>query len=282
MGCLLVRIVLPCALLLPCLTLAGAPGADPQAEPESPAIEINLAEGADMAVDSESISAATEPTPLLRPVGFAVDYRVKYSVFDADLSLELQARQESNEYRIHATTEARGLAKLLRSGKMREQAHFIFDKGNLQSQDYVLDAGGNSENDSAELLFDHEQHTIASVYEGDSATLPLQDDVYDRISADVVIMMDLRNGRQPRALRIAEKNQLREYTFTFQGEETLEVPAGTYRTVKYLRQRTGSSRSTLIWFAMDANFVPVRMEQLKRGKTNVTSVATGLAVAPQP
>jgi len=276
------RIVLPCALLLPCLTLAGAPGADPQPEPESPAIEISVAEGANMAVDSESNSAATEPMPLLRPVGFAVDYRVKYSVFNADLSLELQTRQGSNEYRIHATTEARGLAKLVRSGKMREEAHFIFDGGNLLSQDYVLDAGGKSKKDSAELVFAREEQTIASVYEGNPTTLPLKQDVYDRISADVVIMMDLRNGRQPRELRIAEKNQLREYTFTFQGEETVAVPAGTYRTVKYLRQRTGSSRSTLIWFAMDAHFVPVRMEQLKRGKTNVTSVATSLAVTPQP
>jgi hypothetical protein len=276
------RIVLPCALLLPCLTLAGAPGADPQPEPESPAIEISFAEDAAMAVDSESISAATEPMPLLRPVGFAVDYRVKYSAFGGEISLELQALQGRNKYRIRATTEARGLAKLVRSGKMREEAHFIFDEGNLQSQDYVLDAGGNSEKDSAELVFDREEQSIASVYEGNPTALPLKQDVYDRISADVVIMMDLRNGRQPRELHIAEKNQLREYTFTFQGEETVEVPAGTYRTVKYLRQRTGSSRSTLIWFAMDANFVPVRMEQLKRGKTNVTSVATGLTIAPQP
>ena len=276
------RILLPSALLLPCLTLAGAPGADPQPEPESPAIEISVAEDAAMAADSESISAATEPMPLLRPVGFAVDYRVKYSAFGGEISLELQAQQGRNEYRIRATTEARGLAKLVRSGKMREQAHFIFDEGNLQPQDYVLDAGDNTEEDSAELVFDHQRQTIASVYEGNPTTLPLKQDVYDRISADVVIMMDLRNGRQPRELHIAEKNQLREYTFAFQGEETVEVPAGTYRTVKYLRQRTGSSRSTLIWYALDANFVPVRMEQLKRGKTNVTSVATSLAVAPQP
>jgi hypothetical protein len=277
-----VRIMLPCALLLPCLTLAGAPGADSQPEPASPAIEISVAEDAAMAVDSESISAATEPMPLLRPVGFAVDYRVKYSAFGGEISLELQALQGRNKYRIRATTEARGLAKLVRSGKMREEAHFIFDEGNLQPQDYVLDAGDNTEEDSAELVFDHQRQTVASVYEGNPTALPLKADVYDRISADVVIMMDLRNGRQPRELHIAEKNQLREYTFTFQGEETVEVPAGTYRTVKYLRQRTGSSRSTLIWYALDANFVPVRMEQLKRGKTNVTSVATSLAVAPQP
>ncbi len=268
------------ALLLPCLSLADAPGNGTPATPESPAIEISIPDSTITVKDSNTV-AAENVALLLRPVGFSVEYRARYSAFSADISLDLESSQGSDEYRILATTEARGLAKLVRSGKMSEQAHFIFDQGMLLSQDYVLDAGGNSEEDSSELRFDHERQSIASIYEGAPTTLSLTGEVYDRITADIVIMLDLRNGRQPRELRIAEKNQIRDYTFSFRGEETIEVPAGNYRTVKYLRQRTGSSRSTLIWYAVDANFVPVRMEQLKRGKSRVTSVATRLTVKPQ-
>ena len=103
---------------------------------------------------------------------------------------------------------------------------------------------------------------------------------YDRLSADIVVIMDLRNGRPPRTLYIAEKNTTREYTFTPRGEATVETPAGTFETVLYLRQRDGSSRSTLIWYARNADFLPVRMEQLKDGKSTVTSVATSIVVSP--
>jgi hypothetical protein len=283
------KVILPC-MLLPCLALAGAPGTDTSLaqEPqeiqsqavETPAIEISIADTSNAAAAPDS-ARADETDPVPRPVDFSVEYRASYAAFSADISLALQAQQGSDEYRILATTKARGLAKLAQPGTVREEAQFIFEQGEFLSQNYILDTGRKSPDDKTDLRFDHQKQSIASIYEGTPVTLPLTGKIYDRISADIVIMSDLRNGKHPRDLRIAEKNQIRDYSFTLQGEETVEVPAGTYRTVKYLRQRTGSSRSTLIWYAVDAEFVPVRMEQLKRGKSTVTSVATKLTVAQQ-
>ena len=160
---------------------------------------------------------------------------------------------------------------------MREEARFTSDGERLYSTSYVVEGGSKSSDDDSDIRFDWDSGSAASIYEEEAATLPLEGEVYDRISADIVIINDLRNGLEPRSLRIAEKNEVRDYEFTFQGKETVEVPAGTFDTVKYLRQRIGSSRSTLIWYAPAADYLPVRMEQLKRGDPVATSVATTIS-----
>ena len=145
---------------------------------------------------------------------------------------------------------------------------------------YSLEGGTKSSDNDTQLDFDRNAGTIASWYEGEATELQLDDDVYDRMSADIVVMRDLADGIDLGPMRIAEKNQIRDYEYTYQRAEEIEVPAGRFETVVYLRQRVGSSRSTLIWFATGHQFLPVRLEQLKRGKSQIVTVATNLQIDP--
>ena len=227
-------------------------------------------------VEAEAASTTLSESAWLQPEPFVVTYRLKLMGLSADFTLELE-RADDSRYVVRATTQTRGIAKLIRGGAMREEARFSSDGERLYSNSYVVEGGSKSSDDDSDIRFDWDAGTAASIYEEEPATLLLEGDVYDRISADIVIINDLRNGLEPRDLRIAEKNEVRDYEFTFQGKETVEVPAGKFDTIKYLRQRIGSSRSTLIWYAPDAGYLPVRMQQLKRGDPVATSVATRIS-----
>ena len=276
---------LPAALALLLATLptavaGGAPGADAGPAVSSPAVDILAAQAASTAAEPEpAADPVTDSAPAaLQPGSFAIDYQLRYGALSATLKLRLDQTDANGNYRITATTKGRGLARLFMSRELLEYADFSFADGLVIPRDYQLDSGKKSGEDTGSILFDWQNLSAASVYEGDSAELQLGNDIYDRISADVVVIMDLRNGRQPRDMRVAEKNQLREYTYTFEAEERIETPAGDFDAVRYLRQRTGSSRATRIWYARDKGFLPVQMEQLKDGKTAVTSTAKFVAL----
>jgi len=225
--------------------------------------------------------AHADPLPV-EPIGFVLNYDVKYAAFGGDVTLELLPGDTPNEYSISATTRPRGLAKMFAPKQSTETAEFTFVDGQVVSHRYTLEDGTPSEEKDSKVNFDWDTGSAYSVYEQEIAELPLGPDVYDRISADVVVMLDQRNGKPPRTLYIVEKNQIREYTFEYQGEERIDLPQGPVDTVKYLRQRTGSSRSVMIWYAPELEFLPVRMEQLKRGKTQITFETTSYSLATRP
>jgi hypothetical protein len=48
------------------------------------------------------------------------------------------------------------------------------------------------------------------------------------------------------------------------GEETLELPAGTFDTVKITKLRSNKKRETYIWCAPALNYLPVRIWQREK------------------
>ena len=131
-----------------------------------------------------------------------------------------------------------------------------------------------------DIEFNWEAGIAHSVYKGVPKDIDITAGMLDRLTADIAAIHELRNNRKPTSYEITHRNSIRLYEFTQQGEETVSVPAGKFRTVKYLRQRPGSSRATLIWFAPDADYLPVKIVQLKRGKSQIVMVATLLEPAP--
>ena len=51
----------------------------------------------------------------------------------------------------------------------------------------------------------------------------------------------------------------REYRYRVVGKETLDLPAGTFRTVKVTKLRKDIDQETIIWFAPALHYLPVRI-----------------------
>ncbi len=246
-------------------SIAGAPGTD-----------IQDASG-DVTQDSVEPSAAQSadvPAPELR--GFSAAYEIRYLAFTADLKLDLKRLNESGEYRYEVVTKARGMAKLVRSGTGIERSEFKLTADGFRPQRYHLDDGTDKLENDAEIVFDWNNNIAHSVYVGEPMEIELRPGVLDRLTGDLAAIYELRNGAHPSTQEITDGEEIDVIEFTPSGTETITVPAGTFETVKYLRQRPGSSRAAMIWYAVDAGYLPAKIEYLKRGKTTITSVATRL------
>jgi Protein of unknown function (DUF3108) len=229
--------------------------------------------GAAIAATSGHATAAPAPTILN---GFHTVYELRYAALRGDATIALQATDVPNEYLYSVTTRTRGIARLLRPGTASEIARFRYDENGFRPLSYRLDDGiAKAENDST-IQFNWQTGIATSTHGTETVELPIRAGMLDRLTADIAAIQTLRKGEPLTGFDLVDRNEIRRYEYTLQGEETIRVPAGTFRTVKYMRRRPGSSRATLIWFAPDREYLPVKMTQLKRGESVIEMFATVL------
>lgn len=208
--------------------------------------------------------------------GFRAEFVASYIGFKADAVMQLEQDAVSGEYIYTVTTKARGLARMVRSGTGVETSRFNYDGKTYRSISYTLDDGTEEVENDTQISFDWDKGIAYSNYKGEPQDIQLEPGLLDRLTADVYIIQELRKGNQPDGYDITDRNSVRHYDFTALGEETVTVPAGTFKAVKYLRQRPGSTRATRIWYAPELDYLPLRIEQLKRGDVKVVAVAVKL------
>jgi hypothetical protein len=75
------------------------------------------------------------------------------------------------------------------------------------------------------------------------------------------MMVELLAGRTPERFSLLDKNSVREYLYTREGEETLQTPIGSVATVIYRSQRKNSPHVNRYWCAPDRGYIPMRVEQ---------------------
>jgi len=71
----------------------------------------------------------------------------------------------------------------------------------------------------------------------------------------------LRQGRAPGVLSLIDKNSIRDYSYTREGEESIATHLGQLPTVVYASHHAGSPRVTRFWCAPSKGFLPVRIQQ---------------------
>jgi len=229
---------------------------------------------------SSAIAQAGTPGTVGELAGFHAEYEASYAGFKAEAVMDLRPADAPNEYVYEVVTRAIGFARLVRPGTGIERSRIAVTESGFAPISYQLDDGTEEVENDTDIDFNWETGIARSVYKGVTKDIDITAGMLDRLTADIAAINELRNNRAPGSYEITHRNDIRLYEFTPQGEEMVSVPAGQFKAVKYLRQRPGSSRATLIWFAPEADYLPVKIVQLKRGKSQIVMVATLLEPAP--
>lgn len=64
--------------------------------------------------------------------------------------------------------------------------------------------------------------------------------------------------------------EIRDYTLETLGEEQITTPAGTFKTIKVQRTQTGGKYTVTLWCAPALDYLPVRIDRHKRGRSQGT------------
>lgn len=88
----------------------------------------------------------------------------------------------------------------------------------------------------------------------------------DPMALELQIRSDLAAGRMPQEYILVDEKGARAQRFHVLGEETIEVPAGKYATIKVERIHDDPERQTQFWFAKELDYLPVRVMQVDDGE----------------
>ncbi|NGY04676.1 DUF3108 domain-containing protein [Solimonas terrae] len=126
--------------------------------------------------------------------------------------------------------------------------------------------------DNFTLDFDPKAQRVKMIQGGDITEIHVPDPVYDRFSIqEAVRLWAARNAGRiglERDFAFLDEDKLRTYRFRIQPHETVKTPAGSFDTV-LVERIDNPKKSYRYWLAPSREYIPVRIEHINKGKTEL-------------
>ena len=79
-------------------------------------------------------------------------------------------------------------------------------------------------------------------------------------------------GVEPGTIPLIDDNRIKRYVYTKKETATVDSALGKLDTVIYESTREGSNRTARFWMAPSLEFLPVRAEQIRKGKVETVMI----------
>lgn len=211
------------------------------------------------------LAAEGRATPArLQP--FLASYQIVWRGFNAGTS-ELELTRAADGQFVYASrSRARGLFRAIFQEQITQTSWFTRTESGVRPTRYRADDGSEDTARDIALDFDWEAGRARGIAEDQTVDVALESGAQDAMSIQIALLCDLLDGQQPSTYRLLDKDRIKEYRYTYEGEARLKTVLGELDTVIYRSQREGSRRVTRTWYAPSLGYVAVRGEQLRDGK----------------
>jgi len=199
-------------------------------------------------------------------------YKVKISVLSGRLTTELRANEDGYEA-IHQV-EPTGLADVFTDGKIVETSAFRRIGDGLLPEHYTSVDEITKDKTRADVRFDWDLNVMAGMINGQAVEESLGGLMHDRVSIQYELMQDLKSGGSDTEYLLFDIDELKPLLVRHVGAKQVKVPAGRYDVVGVSHQGQGSKRVTTLWCAPELDYLPVLIEQHRKGKLNFRAVLT--------
>lgn len=216
-------------------------------------------------------------------------YQLEYSITAKGIELTTTRQLQAQEYGWQILQDTDTLLM-----RLTEDSRFLMDmeKGLINnSYHYKRSVFGNSK--EYRLLFSSKDHQAQFQEKNNVEYIDYQQPVYDALNYQLQIRLDLLNNADTfteKTYPVLEKNRIRNFRFSYTGEENLQTKAGLLRTIKIERVRENQKRKTIIWLAKDWDYIIAKMEHQEDGEPESTlelrrgtlagRAITGLSIPP--
>ena len=229
-----------------------------------------------------ALAAAVTPIAALADDAPLAPFRAEYDALrngDAlgRTTLELTDNHDGTWTLRSETRGTSGLAKLA-AIHIVETSHFRWHDGRPEAIDYDYRQDSAIKNRTRHATFSNGEARVEEG--GESFHYAIVPGLVDRHAVTLAIAMDLKHGAKAFDYKIAVKDHVEDMRYERAGNESVNVPAGTFEAV--LMRRVGEpgtdrKRVARSWFSEKLGWLPVQIEQTeKKGDT----VTLRLASAP--
>lgn len=214
-----------------------------------------------LALSTGPAQAAVNLTP------HSAEYNVKISVVGGRLRTSLKESEAGYiaEHRIAPT----GMSKLIARGKISEISEFALGAEGLEPIAYRSNDTLSRDKVSADIRFEWDSNRAFGTVNGADFEQELAGFSHDRVSIQYQLMQDLLNENPSENYRMFEVDKQKVLNIRTVEARTIKVPAGTFRAIGIQHQAKNSSRVTTLWCAEELGYLPVMIEQHRKGKIRV-------------
>ena len=200
---------------------------------------------------------------------------IRYRVDRGDQGFEVGRSTHAWEaidgaYRITAVTETSGLAALFKPLRIELESRGRLTAEGLQPTSFLIRRDGVATNEKAEFDWPQMQVRI-----GNAAAQPLSPGAQDLLSFHYQLGF-LPHPEMGNVLPIATGKKYENYRLESLGDEQIDIPAGSFRT---LHLRAPGDNTTELWLAYDYLLLPVKIRHLDRDGDSFVQVATEIQLS---
>lgn len=198
------------------------------------------------------------------------EYEVKISVLGGQLRTKL-ATTETGYVATH-TIQATGMSRLLAGGQIKETAYFARIPSGIRPQTFESSDTLTRDKTRASVQFNWEQHEASGTVNEVDFKAAMDGPAFDRVSIQYELMSDLLNDATADEYVLFDIDELKTVQVTNIGNRTVNVPAGEFEAVGVQHQAVGSKRITTMWCVAELDYLPVIIEQHRKGKLKMRAV----------
>ncbi|MGB5261285.1 MAG: DUF3108 domain-containing protein [Gammaproteobacteria bacterium] len=208
---------------------------------------------------------------------FSVTYEVSRGALTIGTARLALTREPGGGYHYESHSWPARLIGLFSKDRLHETSSGQLSEGGLRPDQYhYLRTGGDKER-VAHLTFDWDTNTVVNNVAGSRWKMSIPDGTQDKLSTRLGMMQALGRGETDFAFDVADGGILKQYRYRILGRETLELPAGTFHTVKVTELRGDERRRTWIWCAPALNYLPVKIFRQENDDAEYTSYLAGFS-----
>lgn len=218
-----------------------------------------------------AITLAAGPAVAVELTPHQAEYKVRISVVSGQLNTELRATETG--YVATHVVKPTGMSRLITRGRMQVSSEFAeADDGVRPVSYHAIDTIGDDP--EARITFDWETNEARGKVGEEDVVLQLDGLSHDAVSIQYELMHDLINDQPNASYILFDVDKMRVANVRNVGTKTVKTKAGTFAVVGIEHQKEGSSRTTTLWCAPDLDFLPVVIEQHRKGKLNFSASLT--------
>ena len=198
------------------------------------------------------------------------EYKLKFSVLGGQLNTELRVTPDG--YVATHVVKPTGMAKLLARGQISETSQFRSTDDGIRPVKYHSDDSISRDKTKASIQFNWETGEASGTVDDQAVSLIMEDVAYDRVSIQYELMFDLMNGGPSSQYILFDIDELKTVMVSNIGHREVKVPAGTFDAIGVQHQAVGSKRITTMWCVEALDYLPVIVEQHRKGKLKMRAV----------
>lgn len=202
-----------------------------------------------------TLTAAAAPLP-----DFKASYRLEqHNLRIGTATLKLQMNKQG-VYRYEFNSWPNRWVSWLVDIRLSESSRGRVTAGGIRPDEYLYQRSGSRRRE-ANLIFDWQSMTVENHVADSHWEMDIPAGTIDKLATQMGAMIALGRGAKNITFTVADGGTLKEYQYQIIGRETLDVPAGTFKTVKVTKLRKDIDQETIIWFAPALHYLPVRIWQ---------------------